>query len=197
MRMRAACLLFATALFLPANAMAECTEFSERHWGCGTLFCAIVDAMTIPVALVPKYQLAVGDGHVRNGLGWEYIVSIIPNPGDCFRWQQDLSVEFVWYPWITPSSTDSSYKGQMTWRTWIPANLVGGKGWGLRLGGGAGGHVGLGGAGPRVESRLWIGEIEEGVRIFGFFISAAYEPDLVNTRHRAAFAAGLELPLLI
>jgi hypothetical protein len=153
--------------------------------------------MSIPIALVPKYQVTLGDGHVRHGLGWELILAMPSRPNSCLTWEQDLSLGFAWYPRVNPESSDSSIKAQTTWRTWYPKNLVGGDGWGLRLGGGAGAFVGLGGAGPRLETRFFIGSVEQSARIFGIFISGAYEPDLVTGHHRAAFAAGLEMPVQI
>lgn len=184
-------------LLVPQVAQAECTDFSERRWGCGSLGCAIVDAIAVGVAAVPRYERTISEGPDRQGLGWEAIVAMAPDERACHEWEHDVAVGYSWYPWLGSEYVGAGRMGRASWRTWSPTSLVTAEPWNLRLGFGAGGHVGLGGAGPRLELRLWLGQQERLFRTIGCFVSGAYEPDLVQWQHRGQFAVGIELPINI
>lgn len=182
------------------QVLAACGDSWQKQWAkCdGSLGCGIRDIMSVPVAAIPKYDLTAGDGRTRQGMSWELLVAAMPNDGACHPWEQDVALGLAWYPWVTPDKAGSSLAARATWQTWIPDRKRDSTGFKVRVGAGAGGHAGLGGAGPRVEGRIWMGLQEEGyVRIFGLFVSAAYEPELLHGKHRAHIGAGIEWPFVL
>lgn len=197
---RAACrlTLFGLTTLVASNAMAEdCQPFSKRTWGCGSLFCVIVDALAVPVALVPRYDLSLGEHRIRHGLSWQAAIALYPQAGICHQWEHDIALELAYYPWSNPEGADPAWAMRTTWRTWFPSDRASSTAWTTRFGVGAGGFVGLGGAGPRLEVRGWLGSQAEQARTFGLFWSGAYEPDPIAKEHRGQFSMGLEMPVLL
>jgi hypothetical protein len=184
----------AVILLTAGVANADCVKFVDRNWGCNSLLCVFVDALSVPVAAVPKYDLLVGDGRIRQGLGWEFVAAMTPDRLECSQWEHDVVLGFTWYPWVTPDNTDATYVVRTTWRAWLPTSN--GMGW-LRFGVGGGTHIGLGGAGPRIELRSWLGNHEQLFRVIGVHLSGAYEPDLIVGKHYMQFQFGFEMPFHI
>jgi hypothetical protein len=196
---RLAILVSAVAALLPLEVLAEdCEPFSKRRWGCDSLYCAIVDAFAIPVSAVPRYDLSFGDGRIRQGLSWQIAVAVAPGERSCHRWEHDLAVEGAIYPFGDIERDRLDWAFRTTWRTWIPGNRnASSEEFTLRFGGGLGAFVGLGGVGPRLETRIWLGSAERMVRTIGVFVSGAYEPDLYRMKHRGQVSAGIEFPINI
>jgi hypothetical protein len=188
---------FAAAVLVAVPAHAACGDEWQRQWvKCdASLACGYGNLLLgIPATGIPKYDLTVGDGKTRQGLSWEVVVAAMPELHACHEWEHDIALSLAWYPWVTPDDSDANHSLRATWRTWIP-DVAERDAVKLRFGLGAGAHVGLGGAGPRIEARLWLGFQYDHLRNMGVFVSTAYEPDLVQGNHRAQFSSGLEIPL--
>jgi hypothetical protein len=133
----------------------------------------------IASAFWPAYTLGFDDEGLRHGLVWELAYE--------FRaggWRHTAFASVALYTKERDVAARAGYRLRL-----LSFDLY--KQYGGHLYLGAGGHVGHGGAGPRVEARLRLGWVEPAGG--GLFIASAWEPDLRDGETRRGEAtAGLE-----